>query len=58
VLTNDSDFVDREGHCGVLYYEDQDASTREPVRAVRTVDDLLPDGAVEGETIFLPDGWT
>ena len=58
VLTNDSDFVDRTGHAGVLYYEDQDASDRELVRAIRTVDDLLPDDAVEDRTIFLPDGWT
>ncbi|WP_135364982.1 DUF5615 family PIN-like protein [Halosimplex halophilum] len=58
VLTSDSDFVDRKGHSGVLYYEDQNVSTRELVRAVRMVDDLLPDDAVEGETIFLPDGWT
>ena len=58
MLTNDSDFVDRTGYAGVLYYEDQGASDRELVRAIRTVDDLLPDDAVENRTIFLPDGWT
>lgn len=58
VLTNDSDFVDEDGHSGVLYYEDQQTSNRELVAAIRTVDDLLSDDDLENETVFLPDGWS
>jgi predicted nuclease of predicted toxin-antitoxin system len=62
VLTNDSDFVARTDEsgpdCGVLYYDDQRAPHRELVRAIRTVDDVLPDEQLVETTIFLPDGWT
>lgn len=57
VLTNDSDFVDGDGHRGVLYFEDQSVSNRELVRAIRQIDDLLPTETLVDRTVFLPDGW-
>jgi len=57
VLTNDSDFVDRIDHAGVLYYDDQSLSHRELLRAVRRVDDVLDEEHRRDRTVFLPDGW-
>jgi predicted nuclease of predicted toxin-antitoxin system len=57
VLTNDTDFVDRNGHSGVFFYEDQQTSNRELLQAIRTVEDLLTDENIRNRTIFLPDGW-
>lgn len=57
VLTNDSDFLDRTGHSGVLYYDDQRTPRQELVRAVRNVSDVMDGEHLENETVFLPDGW-
>ena len=57
ILTNDTDFVGETGHAGILYYGDQQVSTRELVGAIRNVDDLLPDEELVDRTLFVPDGW-
>lgn len=57
LLTNDSDFVGRSGHRGVLYYDDQGAGPRDLVRAVRTIADLLEYDHLADRTFFVPDGW-
>lgn len=57
VLTNDRDFLDRSGHGGVLYYDDQRVDSRELVLAVRTISEVMEPDDVADTTLFVPDGW-